>query len=138
MNIARKMIKCCLFISMIGSILAKPVDSKKIDGSKISPIARAPGKQDLEFLQKLLKASPSQLRVMRKTIERVESMTSEQRAAMHKRLIQFRDASFEEKQKVFSHLKHRMRIFREYLNSLGEDEQAREIKYFQSLKEPER
>ena len=126
-----------LIFSIFVANTALSMDSQE-NGDSIPTSMRMPEKGQIEFLQKLLKASPSQLRAMRKTIERVESMSAEQRKAMHLRLHQFRNATPEEKQIVFTRLKQRMRILDEHFKGLSEKEKENELKYFQSLKETDR
>ena len=95
-------------------------------------------KLEIEILLKLLKAKPEKLRIMRKTIERVELMTPEQKRGMSLRLNRFRNASDSEKEQFFSRFQSRMNTLKHYWDSLEPDKKKAETKKFYNLKEQER
>ena len=76
----------------------KTIEGKRVDSVDHNRTAqgghrkrRAPGEEQMELLRFFLEASPERLQVIRKTIERVEKMTPEERKSMRARLKRFQE-----------------------------------------------
>jgi predicted CopG family antitoxin len=93
---------------------------------------------EIDILQRLLKAKPEKLRVLRKTIERVELMTVDERKAMSERLHAFRNSTTEEKKMLMMRLKNRSKAFSQLLKKLPPEKRRKEMEYFRSLNETQR
>lgn len=123
---------------------------KIVDGSKSgrfdqnrTPAAlhrgkRPPNDEQIELLHFLLEASPDRLRAMRKTIERVEKMTFEERKSMRVRLKRFRENPPADRTKMMRDYRMRQDLLLKYWNTLDPETRAREMKHFYQLPLPQR
>ena len=126
------------FPMWFGSIMGNELRNERKEPVKEAKPDHTFQKLKVDLLQKLLKASPEQLRLMRKTIEKVESMNSEQKRAMARRLLQLRNSSAEDRLRVFSRINNRMKILKEYWAGLEPEERKLEIKRFYEMRDTER
>ena len=99
---------------------------------------RPPGDEQMELLHFLLDASPERLQAMRKTIERVEAMSPEQRKSMRARLKHFRENPPATRTKMMRDFRTRQDLLRKYLKTLDPETRSREMKHFHQLPLPER
>ena len=99
---------------------------------------RPPGEEQMELLRFLLEASPERLRVMRRTIERVEKMTPEERKGMRARLKRFRENAPAARTKMLKDFQSRQDSLHRYWKTLDPEARARETKHFHQLPMPER
>jgi hypothetical protein len=75
---------------------------------------------------------------MRKTIERVESMSPEQRKSMRARLKRFRENPPAARTKMMRDFRIRQDLLWKYWKTLDPETKAREMKHFHQLSLPER
>ena len=99
---------------------------------------RPPGDEQMELLRFLLEASPERLQVMRRTIERVEKMTPEERKSMRARLKRFRENAPAARTKMMKDFQSRQDSLHRYWKTLDPEARARETKHFHQLPMPER
>jgi len=92
----------------------------------------------MELLRFLLEASPERLQVMRRTIERVEKMTPEERKSMRARLKRFRENAPAARTKMMKDFQSRQDSLHRYWKTLDPEARAREMKHFHQLPMPER
>ena len=97
-----------------------------------------PSSDQIDLLRSLLDASPERLRVMKKTIERVESMTPDQKRNVKIRLRKLRDAPPHIRFKELGNLRLRHEKLTKYWQSLKSEKRKSEIKNFQNLSLSER
>ena len=119
-------------------LMAKPIEKEKVERPMTAYDFESFKQMEIEVLQRLLKAKPEKLRVMRKTIERVELMSVEQRKAMSERLRNFRNAPIEEKQRVMLRLKKRSKVLSQYWKKMDPQKKRVEMEHFRTLNEAER
>jgi hypothetical protein len=96
------------------------------------------GDEQIALLHSLLNASPERLKIIRKTIERVESMTLEERKNMRGRLKRFRDTSPHARSKMLKDFRVRQDFLGKHWQTLDSASRAKEIKRFHELPFPER
>ena len=99
---------------------------------------RPPGEEQMELLRFLLEASPERLQVMRRTIERVEKMTPEERKSMRARLKRFRENAPATRTKMMKDFQSRQDLLHRYWKTLEPEARARETKHFHQLPLPDR
>ena len=97
-----------------------------------------PSSDQIDLLRSLLDASPERLRVMKKTIERVESMSPDQKRNVKMRLRKLRDAPPHIRFKELGNLRLRYEKLNKYLKSLKSEKRKSEMKNFQNLSLSER
>ena len=91
------------------------------------------GDEEIRMLRRLLELPPHRLRILRKTIERMEEYTDQERDLMKKKLSRFRAEGPEERRKVLEHLKKRHDLLKLYLSKLGPEKRLTEAKKFHAL-----
>lgn len=91
------------------------------------------GDEEIRMLRRLLELPPHRLRILRKTIERMEEYTDQERDLMKKKLSRFRAEGPEERRKVLVHLKKRHDLLKLYLSKLGPEKRLTEAKKFHAL-----
>ena len=89
------------------------------------------GDEEIRMLRRLLELPPHRLRILRKTIERMEKYTDQERELM-KKAFPFRAEGPEERRKVLEHLKKRHDLLKLYLSKLGQ-KRLTEAKKFHAL-----
>jgi hypothetical protein len=99
---------------------------------------RPPSEEQMELLRFLLEASPERLQVIRRTIERVEKMSPEERKGMKVRLKHFRENAPAARTKMMRDFQSRQDSLRKYWKTLDPETQSREMKKFHQLALPER
>ncbi len=99
---------------------------------------RPPSEEQMELLRFLLEASPERLQVIRRTIERVEKMSPEERKNMKVRLKHFRENAPAARVKMMRDFQSRQDSLRKYWKTLDSETQSREMKKFHQLALPER
>ena len=99
---------------------------------------RPPSEGQMELLRFLLEASPERLQVMRRTIERVEKMTPEERKSMRVRLKRFRENAPAARTKMMKDFQSRQDALHRYWKTLDPETRAREMKHFYQLPLPAR
>jgi len=99
---------------------------------------RSPSEEQMELLRFLLEASPERLQVIRRTIERVEKMTPEERKSIRGRLKHFRENAPSARTKMMKDFQSRQDSLRKYWKTLDSEAKAREMKNFHQLPLPER
>jgi hypothetical protein len=97
-----------------------------------------PSSDQIDLLRSLLDASPERLRVMKKTIERVESMSPDQKRNVKMRLRKLRDAPPHIRFKELGNLRLRYEKLNKYWKSLKSEKRKSEMKNFQNLSLSER
>lgn len=97
-----------------------------------------PGANEVELLRSLLDASPERLKIMKKTIERVESMSPQKKKEIKKRLRQLKDSPPHIRADEIGRLKRRYEQLTQYWASLNPKDRQNEIKAFRALTFPER
>ena len=97
-----------------------------------------PGANEVELLRSLLDASPERLKIMKKTIERVESMSPQKKKEIKKRLRQLKDSPPHIRADEIGRLKRRYEQLTQHWASLNPKDQQNEIKAFRALSFPER
>ena len=97
-----------------------------------------PSSNQIDLLRSLLDASPERLRLMKKTIERVESMTPDQKRNVKVRLRKLRDAPPHIRFKELGNLRLRHEKLTKYWQSLKTEKRKSEMKNFQNLSLSER
>ena len=107
-------------------------------GSGLHRKKRPPGDEQMELLRFLLEASPERLQVMRRTIERVEKMTPEERKSMRARLKRFRENAPAARTKMMKDFQSRQDSLRKYWKTLDSEAKAREMNNFHQLSLPDR
>ena len=91
------------------------------------------GDEEIRMLRRLLELPPHRLRILRKTIERMEKYTDQERELMKKKLSRFRAEGPEERRKVLEHLKKRHDLLKLYLSKLDPEKRLTEAKKFHAL-----
>jgi len=99
---------------------------------------RAPGEEQMELLRFFLEASPERLQVIRKTIERVEKMTPEERKSMRARLKRFREKAPAARTKMMKDFHMRQDLLNRYWKTLDPETRVREMNHFYQLSLPQR
>ena len=135
MKIYPLLILHCTFLL---GLMAEPTEKEKVKRPMTNSELEGFKQMEIELLQRLLKAKPEKLRVMRKTIERVELMSQEQRKTMSERLRHFRNAPIAEKQRVMMTLKTRTKTLSQYWRKLDPQKKRAEMEHFRTLNEAER
>ena len=107
-------------------------------GSGFHRKRKPPGEEQMELLRFLLEASPERLHVMRKTIERVEKMTPEERKSMRARLKRFRENAPAARTKMMKDFHVRQDALNRYWKTLDPETRSREMKHFYQLPLPQR
>ena len=107
----------------------KTKEDRKKKGSAFAKI----GDDEIRFLRRLLELPPERLRMLRKTIERLENYSEEERKALKDKLAHFRSGSPEERDKKIEDLMRRHALLREHMGKLPPGERASRMKKFQSL-----
>ena len=97
-----------------------------------------PGVNEVELLRSLLDASPERLKIMKKTIERVESMSPQKKKEIKKRLRQLKDSPPHIRAKELGWLKRRQEQLNNYWQTLSPQDRENEIKSFRALPSGER
>ena len=91
----------------------------------------------MELLRFFLEASPERLQVIRKTIERVEKMTPEERKSMRARLKRFRRKAAA-RTKMMKDFHMRQDLLNRYWKTLDPETRVREMNHFHQLSLPQR
>lgn len=107
----------------------KPKESKKRKGVGFAKV----GDEEIRMLRRLLDLPPERLRMLRKTIERLENYSEEEREALKKKLAHFRNESPEERTKKIEDLMRRHALLKEHMEKLAPSERVSRMKKFQSL-----
>ena len=97
-----------------------------------------PGVNEVELLRSLLDASPERLKIMKKTIERVESMSPQKKKEIKKRLRQLKDSPQHIRAKELGWLKRRQEQLNNYWQTLSPQDRENEIKSFRAIPSGER
>jgi hypothetical protein len=92
-----------------------------------------PGANQVELLRSLLDAPPENLRILRKTIERVEGMSLEQKKDIKHRLRNLKNLQPERRSKELRALRHRQDVLSKYWNSLDLEIRKEEMRSFYKL-----
>lgn len=145
----KKIILLSLFFPLSLSLGEKENDGKKLSIQKMERtkhfsdknqtkknlrgIPIFPGANQVELLRALLDASPENLRILRKTIERVEGMSLEQKKVIKHRLRNLKNLQPERRIKELRALRHRQDVLSKYWNSLDLEIREREMKNFYKL-----
>ncbi|MEC7800488.1 MAG: hypothetical protein VX609_04280 [Verrucomicrobiota bacterium] len=111
------------------SVENKTKEDRKKKGSGLAKI----GDDEIRFLRRLLELPPERLRMLRKTIERLENYSEEEREVLKDKLAHFRNGSPEERDKKIEDLMRRHALLREHIGKLPPGERASRMKKFQSL-----
>ena len=88
---------------------------------------------EIEILRRLLDAPPEKLKIMKKTIERVESMTPEQKRNVSNRLKKLRESPPHIRHKEIGKLRFRRDKLNNYWQGLGVEERKSEMEKFFKL-----
>ena len=99
---------------------------------------RAPGEEQMDLLRFFLEASPERLQVIRKTIERVEKMTPDERKNMRARLKRFREKAPAARTKMMKDFHMRQDLLNRYWKTLDPETRVREMNHFYQLSLPQR
>lgn len=97
-----------------------------------------PGANEVELLRSLLDASPERLKIMKKTIERVESMSPQKKKEIKMRLRQLKDSPPHLRAHELGRLKRRYEQLTQHWASLEPKDRQNEIKAFRALSFTER
>lgn len=88
---------------------------------------------EIEILRRLLDAPPEKLKIMKKTIERVESMTPEQKRNVSNRLKKLRESPPHIRHNEIGKLRFRRDKLNNYWQGLGVEERKSEMEKFFKL-----
>lgn len=99
---------------------------------------RMPAVSEINLLRSLLDSSPERLKIMRKTIERVESMSPDQKKKIKDRLSKLRDLPPQIRIKELGRLRVRHEKLNRYWQSLSPEIRKDEIDTFRKLNLEER
>ena len=97
-----------------------------------------PGANQVDLLRSLLDAPPEKLRILRQTIERLESMSMEQKKEIKHRLRNLRNSRPEDRTKELKNLRHRQNILGKYWQTLEPEKRKKEMRKFHKLSMAER
>ena len=97
-----------------------------------------PGVNEVELLRSLLDASPERLKIMKKTIERVESMSPQKKKEIKKRLRQLKDSPPHIRAHEIGRLKRRYEQLTQHWATMNPQDRQNEINAFRALSFPER
>ena len=132
-----KIITFCTFA--LGTLLSPLIllaDEAKAKPENISRMQA--GDEEIKMLRKFLDMPPARLRMLRKTIERIESYSDEEKRAMRQKLLKLRESDPIERKKMLHGFRKRYERLNAYWNNLPEEKRRREMKEFQSLSIPAR
>ena len=88
---------------------------------------------EIRMLRRLLELPPHRLRILRKTIERMEKYSDQERDLMRKKLSRFRAEEPEVRRKVLEHLRKRHDLLKLYLSKLDPEKRLTEAKKFHAV-----
>ena len=92
-----------------------------------------PVNKQINLLKSLLDTPPERLKIMRKTIERIESMNPEQKRALRQRLSTLNNKSPEGRSRELANLRTRHEKLSVFWQSLSPEKRSKEINQFQKL-----
>jgi hypothetical protein len=148
-KIIKKIIRLSLFFPLSLILASEVNDRKKLSIQKMEKrkhfpdknqtkktlrgIPLFPGANQVDLLRSLLDAPPENLRILRKTIERVEGMSPEQKKDIKHRLRNLRNLQPEGRTKELRALRHRQDVLGKYWKSLDPEMRKEEMRNFYQL-----
>ena len=145
----KKIITIALFFPLILTLAEEVNDRKKLSIQKMEKrkhfsdknqtkknlrgIPLFPGANQVDLLRSLLDAPPENLRILRKTIERVEGMSPEQKKDIKHRLRNLRNLQPELRTRELRALRHRHDVLNKYWKSLDPEMRKEEMRNFYQL-----
>jgi hypothetical protein len=97
-----------------------------------------PGGREVELLRSLLDAPPERLKILKKTIERVELMSPQKKKEIKKRLRQLKESPPHIRAHELGRLKRRQMQLNNYWQGMSPKDRQNEIKAFRALSLVER
>lgn len=107
----------------------KTKEAKKKKGAGFPRV----GDEEIRMLRRLMDLSPERLKILRRTIERIENYSEEEREALKKKLSHFSNRSPEERGRKIEDLMRTHARLKEHMEKLSPGERASRMKKFQSL-----
>ncbi len=107
----------------------RPKESKKRKGAAFAKV----GDEEIRMLRRLLELPPERLKMLRRTIERLENYTEEERKSLKEKLTHFNNRTPEERSRNIEDLMRRHALLKEHMERLSPSERASRMKRFQSL-----
>jgi len=149
-TVGQILLVCFFACSSIGEVREVVAQDKASEGHRAASVdhnrtgqgghrkRRAPGEEQMDLLRFFLEASPERLQVIRKTIERVEKMTPEERKSMRARLKRFREKAPAARTKMMKDFHMRQDLLNRYWKTLDPETRVREMNHFYQLSLPQR
>ena len=91
------------------------------------------GEEEIRMLRKLLELPPARLKILRKTIERMEKYSEEDRELMRRKLSRFKAGAPEERKKFIEQIRRRHELLQSYLSKFSPKQKIEEAKKFHAL-----
>ena len=91
------------------------------------------GEEEIRMLRKLLELPPARLKILRKTIERMEKYSEEDRELMRRKLSRFKAGGPEERKKVIEQIRRRHELLQSHLSKFSPNQKIEEAKKFHAL-----
>ncbi len=89
--------------------------------------------EEISMLRKLLELPPARLKILRKTIERMEKYSEEDRELMRRKLSRFKAGGPEERKKVIEQIRRRHELLQSHLSKFSPNQKIEEAKKFHAL-----
>ena len=96
------------------------------------------GEEEIRMLRRLLEMPPARLRMLRKTIERMENYSEEEREEMKKKLAKFQSSNSGERSQAMDSLLRRHALLKSHWSKVSSERRAMEIKKLNSMSHQER
>lgn len=96
------------------------------------------GEEEIRMLRRLLEMPPARLRMLRKTIERMENYSEEEREEMKKKLTKYQASSSGERSQAMESLLRRHSLLKSHWSKFSLERRASEIKKLNSMTQKER
>jgi hypothetical protein len=96
------------------------------------------GEEEIRMLRRLLEMPPARLKMLRKTIERMENYSEEEREEMKKKLAKFQSSSSGERSQAMDSLLRRHALLKSHWSKLSPERRTTEIKKLTSMSHKER
>jgi polyhydroxyalkanoate synthesis regulator protein len=85
------------------------------------------------MLRKLLELPPARLKILRKTIERMEKYSEEDRELMRRKLSRFKAGAPDERKKFIEQIRRRHELLQSHLSKFSPKQKIEEAKKFHAL-----
>jgi len=91
------------------------------------------GEEEIRMLRKLLELPPARLKILRKTIERMEKYSEEDRELMRRKLSRFKAGAPDERKKFIEQIRRRHELLQSHLSKFSPKQKIEEAKKFHAL-----